>query len=391
MANQTWGDQTTAVHAGEPEGRDVAAPIHVATTFSYESADHAAHTFQTEDAPIYTRWANPTLDVLGQKIAALEGAEAGLAAASGMAAIASALLTAVRPGDHLIATTGLYSATYHLVQHDLPRQGIETTLAEATDPDAFAAAIRPNTRAIYLESPGNPNFALNDLAAIVEIARAHDLVTLIDNTFATPINQRPHTLGVDVVLHSATKYICGHGDAIAGVITGTREFTERVRRGVLRTYGGVLSPFNGWLVARGAQTLPLRVARHNATALALALWLAEHSAIEEVRYPYHPSHPQYDLAKRQMKGGGGVLVFELKGGYEAGKRMQDRVRLCTRTVSLGDTKTLITHPASTTHASVPHEHRLASGISDGLVRLAVGLEDVEDLQADLEQALSLGS
>jgi methionine-gamma-lyase len=387
MAERTWGDNTTAVHAGEPKGRDVAAPIHVATTFSYNSADHAAHTFASEDAPIYTRWNNPTIDVLGEKVAALEGAEAGLAAASGMAAISCALLTVLRPGDHLVATTGLYSATYHLVQHDLPRQGIETTLAEATDADAFAAAIRPNTRAIYLESPGNPNFALNDIPAIVEIARAHDLVTLIDNTFASPINQRPHAMGVDVVLHSATKYLCGHGDAIAGVITGTREFTEHVRKGVLRNYGGVLSPFNGWLVARGTQTLPLRMAQHNASALALAHWLAEHPAVEEVRYPHHPSHPQYDLAKRQMKGGGGVLVFELKGGFETGKQMQDRVRLCTRTVSLGDTKTLITHPASTTHASVPRDHRLSSGISDGLVRLAVGLENVEDVQADLEQAL----
>lgn len=388
MSERGWGPNTAAVHAGELEGRDVAAPIHVATTFSYESADHAAYTFEHEDAPIYTRWDNPNVDVLGQKVAALEGAASGLATASGMAAISCALLTALRPGDHLIATTGLYSATYHLIQKDLPRQGIETSLAEATDPDAFAAAIRPNTRAIYLESPGNPNFALNDLAAIVEIARAHDLVTLIDNTFASPINQRPHELGVDVVLHSATKYICGHGDAIAGVITGTREFTERVRKGVLRNFGGVLSPFNAWLVARGAQTLPLRMARHNATALALATWLAEHPAVQEVRYPHHPSHPQYELARRQMSGGGGVLVFELEGGYEAGKRMQDRVRLCTRTVSLGDTKTLITHPASTTHASVPREHRLASGVSDGLVRLAVGLEDVEDLQADLEQALT---
>ncbi|MGH2542739.1 MAG: trans-sulfuration enzyme family protein [Ardenticatenaceae bacterium] len=382
-----WGLNTTAIHAGDGEGRDVAQPIHVATTYSYDSAGQAAHVFEHEDMPIYTRWGNPTLDVLGQKVAALEGAEAGLATASGMAAISSALLTALSPGDHLIATTGLYSATYHLVQHDLPRMGIETSLAEATDPGAFAAALRPNTRAIYLESPGNPNFALNDIVAISEIAGAHGALTLIDNTFATPVNQRPHALGVDIVVHSATKFLCGHGDAIAGVITGPAEFLDRALKGVLRNFGGVLSPFNAWIVARGVQTLPLRMARHNENAQALANWLAGHPAVREVRYPFHPSHPQYELARRQMSGGGGVLVFELAGGYEAGQRMLDRVQLCILTVSLGDTRTLITHPASTTHYSVPREYRLASGIPDGLVRLAVGLEDVGDIIADLDGAM----
>ncbi|MBA3533393.1 MAG: aminotransferase class I/II-fold pyridoxal phosphate-dependent enzyme, partial [Ardenticatenales bacterium] len=342
MTSSEWGPNTTAIHAGEAEGPDIAAPIRMATTFSFANADQAAHAFEHENLPIYTRWNNPTVDALGNKVAALEGAEAGLAAASGMAAIASALLTVLRAGDHLVATTGLYSGTYHLVQHDLPALGIETTLAEATDPAAFAAAIRPTTRAIYLESPGNPSFALNDIAAIVEIARAHNLVTLIDNTFASPINQRPHALGVDVVLHSATKFLCGHGDAIAGAITGTESFIEQVRRGTLRNLGGVLSPFNAWLVARGVQTLPLRMARHNENALLLAEWLASHPAVAEVRYPFHPSHPQYELARRQMSGGGGVLVFELKGGYEAGKQALNRVRLCSLTVSLGDTKTLIT-------------------------------------------------
>ncbi|MDQ4075319.1 MAG: aminotransferase class I/II-fold pyridoxal phosphate-dependent enzyme [Chloroflexota bacterium] len=383
-----WGIHTRAIHAGEGDaGADVARPIHMANTFSFESAAQAAHAFAYEDMPIYTRWGNPTVERLGQKVAALEGAEAGLALASGMAAISTALLTALSPGDHLIATTGLYSATYHLVEHDLPRMGIESSLAEATDPEAFAAALRPNTRAIYLESPGNPNFALNDIVAIVEIARANNLLTLIDNTFATPINQQPHALGVDVVVHSATKFLGGHGDAIAGVITGPAEFMERALKGVVRNLGGVLSPFNAWLVARGIQTFPLRMARHNENALALSHWLAEHPAVREVRYPFHPSHPQYDLARRQMRGGGGVLVFELKGGYEAGRQLLNRVQLCTLTVSLGDTKTLITHPASTTHASVPRDYRLAYGIPDGLVRLAVGLEDVEDLMADLDQAM----
>lgn len=387
MTEDAWGPQTTAIHAGEAGGADVAAPLHLATTFAFESAAEAAHAFAVEDRPVYTRWGNPTLDALATKVAALEGAEAGLVTASGMAAIASALLTVLKAGDHLVATTGLYSGSYHLIQQDLPALGIEVTLAEATEPDAFAAAIRPNTRALYLESPGNPSFALNDLAALAEIARAHGLLTLIDNTFATPINQQPHALGIDVVLHSATKFLCGHGDAIAGAITGPAAFIERVRVGPLRHIGGSLSPFNAWLVARGVQTLPLRMARHNENALALAHWLAEHPAVAEVRYPFHPSHPQYDLAQRQMRGGGGVLVFELKGGYEAGRRLLDRVQLWTRAVSLGDSKSLITHPASTTHHSVPREHRLAAGIPDGLVRLAVGLEEAEDLVADLAWAL----
>lgn len=382
-----WGPHTTAVHAGEAKEPDVAAPIHVTTAFAFDTAAQAAQAFEQEDAPIYTRWGNPTVDMLGAKVAALEGAEAGLATASGMAAISGALLTLLAPGDHLIATNGLYSATYHLVKSDLPRMGIEGTLVEATDPDAFRQAIRPNSRAIYLESPGNPAFALNDIRAIVAIAREHGLTTLIDNTFATPINQRPHALGVDVVLHSATKYLCGHGDAIAGIITGSRAFVEQVQRGVLRNLGGILSPFNAWLVARGVQTLPVRMARHNENALALAYWLAGHPSVSEVRYPFHPSHPQHDLAFHQMRGGGGVLSFELRGGYEAGRRMMDWVRLCTRSVSLGDTRTLITHPASTTHHSLSQEARLAFGISDGLVRLAVGLEDVENILDDLEYAI----
>ncbi len=385
---KSWGLHTKVIHVGEATSRDVAEPLHMANTYSFESAAEAAHAFEVEDRPIYARWGNPTIAALEQKVAALEGAEAAVAAASGMAAISAAVFSAVQAGDHMIATTGLYSGAYHLLFSDLPRYGVAVTAAEATDPAAFEAAIRPNTRLIYLESPGNPALQLNDIAAIVQIAKARGILTMIDNTFATPINQHPIALGVDVVLHSATKFLCGHGDAMGGIVAGTQEFVTHVSKGAIRHYGGCISPFNAWLITRGIYTLPLRMARHNANTLAVAEWLSAHPAVAWVRYPWHPSHPQYELAQRQMPGGGGgVVVFELKGGLEAGVRLLDHVQLCTRTVSLGDVRSLITHPASTTHRSVSHEVRLAVGISDGLVRFAVGIEDVEDILADLDQAL----
>jgi len=380
---------TLAIHAGDDEHeRDVAPPLHTASSYRYQSAEEAAYAFASETLPIYTRWGNPTLALMEAKVAALEGGEAALAAASGMAAISTALLTILQAGDHLVATTGLYSGTHTFITRDLPRLGITATLVPADDVEAFAAALRPETRAIYLESPANPTLTLNDIAAVVALARERGLLTLIDNTFATPYNQRPLDLGVDVVVHSATKALCGHGDAIGGVIVGTRAFIRRAAQ-VLRIFGGNLAPFNAWLIARGIETFPLRMARHNANALAVAQWLETRPEVAWVRYPWLPAHPQYALAQRQMPGGGGgVVVFELKGGLEAGRSMLNRVRLCTRAVSLGDTRTLITHAASTTHHSVPEAARLAAGITPGLVRLAVGLEDVTDIIADLEQALA---
>jgi methionine-gamma-lyase len=385
----SWHFATQAIHVGtEISPQDVSPPIHMANTYLFESATEAAHAFEAQDRPIYTRWGNPTLAVMERKVAALENAEAAIAAASGMAAVSAALLAAVEAGDHVVATTGLYSGSHNLLTKDLVRYGIETSIVEATEPQAFEAAIRPNTRAIYLESPGNPTLSLNDIRAIIEIAHAHGLLTLVDNTFATPFNQRPLDLGADAVLHSATKFLGGHGDAIGGVIAGSADFIDRVK-GPIRQYGGCLSPFNAWLIARGINTLPLRMKRHNDNALAIAQWLEGQPAIAWVRYPWLASHPQVELAKAQMPGGGGgVVVFELEGGIEAGRRLLNRVHLCARTVSLGDVRTLITHPASTTHHSVDPEARRRSGITDGLVRLAVGLEDPDDIVADLYRALS---
>ena len=387
---QPWKLHTLAIHTGaDLAPQDVSPPLHMANTYIFDCAEQAAQAFDLEDQPIYTRWGNPTTTVMERKIAALERAEAAVATASGMAAISAALFTAVEGGDHVVATTGLYSGTYHLITADLPRYGVETTLAGATDPAAFEAALRPNTRAIYLESPGNPTLTLNDIAAIAAITRERGILTIVDNTFATPVNQLPLEMGVDVVVHSATKFLCGHGDAMGGAVAGSAAFVERVLKGPVRRMGGCISPFNAWLISRGIMTFPLRMARHNANALQIAQWLSEHPAVAWVRYTWHPSHPQHDLARRQMPGGGGgVVVFELKGGLPAGVALMNRVALCARTVSLGDVRSLITHPASTTHHSVPRETRLAAGITDGLVRFAVGLEDIEDIIADLDQAIA---
>ena len=264
-----------------------------------------------------------------------------------------------------------------------------SSFVDATDPTNVAAAIRPNTKLIYLESPGNPLLALCDLGTIAGAARRAGIMTICDNTFATPVNQRPLDLGVDAVVHSATKYFCGHGDAVGGLIAGSRAFIRHCATEPMRYLGGIMAPFTAYLILRGSQTLPLRVQRHNANALHIAAWLEHHQAVASVSYPGLPSHPQHELARRQMPGGfGGMISFDLKGGVEAGARLMNRVKLCSLAVSLGDARTLITHPASTTHSVVSREDRIAQGVSDGLVRLSVGLEDVEDLVEDLDQGLA---
>jgi cystathionine beta-lyase/cystathionine gamma-synthase len=305
-----------------------------------------------------------------------------------MAAIASAVLSVVKAGDHIVSARAIYPSTVHFMVRQLGALGIETTFVDATDPANVADAMRPATKLVYLETPGNPLLALCDLAAIGAVARRAGAVTICDNTFATPVNQRPLDLGIDVVVHSATKYFCGHGDAVGGLVLSNRAFVERVRTEALRYYGGVMAPMTAYLMLRGTQTLPLRMERHNANALRVAHWLERQPAVAWVRYPGLPSHPQHELARRQMPGGfGGMVCFELKGGMDAGRRLLNTVRICSLAVSLGDARTLITHAASTTHSVVSRDERLAQGVTDGLVRLSVGLEDVEDLVADLDAGL----
>ncbi len=405
MANKMYqGKSTEAIHAGETlqtsptyrqkdqagkTGTPLLPPIYQNSTFQFHNTEECASAFIDEASGyVYTRWGNPTQAILEQKLAVLEGGEAALAAASGMGAISTALLTALAEGGHVVAMETLYSATYNLLNDDLPRFGIETTFVDATDPNKVESAIRPDTKVIYLESPTNPLLKLVDLDACVEIAKTHNITSIIDNTFATPCSQQPVTLGIDVVLHSMTKYLSGNGAVIAGAIIGKKAFIEHAKKGALRNFGAAISPFNAWLTLLGIPTLPLRFARHCENAMRIATFLEAHPAVAWVRYPGLPSHPQHELAKRQMNGFGGMITIELKDGRVAGEKFVNQLEICSLAVSLGDVRTLVCHPASTTHSHVPTEVRQKTGITDGLVRFSIGLEDVEDIIADIEQALN---
>jgi methionine-gamma-lyase len=393
MTDRKYRMQTLAIHAGEspdPATGALVPPIHLATTFHLGTAENGAAIFSGEkESFVYSRWANPTVAILERRAAALENAEAALATCSGMAAISTAVLAVVKAGDHIVSARAIYPSTFHLFTEQLASMGVTSSFVDATDPSRVMDAVRANTKLIYLETPGNPILALCDLGVIGAAARTAGITTICDNTFATPVNQRPLDLGVDAVVHSATKYFCGHGDAVGGLIAGSRAFVERCATEPMRYYGGIMAPFTAYLILRGSQTLPLRVQRHNANAMQIATHLERHAAVERVSYPGLESHPQHALARRQMPGGfGGMISFDLKGGVEAGARLMNRVKLCSLAVSLGDARTLITHPASTTHSVVSREARIAQGVTDGLVRLSVGLEDVEDLIEDLDQGMA---
>lgn len=389
------GKATQAIHAGEARtsstektGIPLLPPIYQNSTFRFATAAECAEAFRDEESGyVYTRWGNPTQEVLEQKLAVLEAGEAALATASGMGAVSTALLTALADGGHVVAMSNLYSATFQILNEDLRRFGIETTFVDATDTAQIERAIRADTKVLYLESPTNPLLKLVDLRASAEIAKAHGLTSIIDNTFATPCGQQPITFGIDVVVHSMTKYMSGSGAVIAGAIIGQKEFVVRAKEGALRNFGAVISPFNAWLTLQGLTTLPLRFARHSENATRVAAFLEAHPAVAWVRHPSLTSHPQHELAKRQMDAFGGMITLELKGGRAAGEHLVDHLQLCSLAVSLGDVRTLICHPASTTHSHVPAEIRRRTGITDGLVRISIGLEDAEDIIADLGQAL----
>jgi methionine-gamma-lyase len=383
------GFNTMAVHAGtipDPLG-SLAPPIYQTSTFAFETVAEGARRARDVSPAFYTRWANPTVRMAEERIASLEGGEACLLTASGMAAISHTVLSVVRGGDHIVSADAIYSATFELFSEVLPRYGIETTFVDPRHPDHYARAIRPNTRLVYIETPANPIMKVTDIAPVATIARRAGAFSIADNTFASPYNTRPLELGVDAVVHSATKYLGGHHHLVLGAVVGTRDFV-RACWDQLRVHGGCADPFAAWLLLTGAQTLGLRVERQNRSAMAIARVLAGHPDVERVFYPGLTDHPNHDVAARQMRGFGGMLAFEVRGGVEAGSRLVERLRLMKLAVSLGGVHTLVTHAASTTHVHVPRAERIKAGITDGLIRVSVGIEDVEDLIADLEQALS---
>ena len=391
--NNNFGFSTRAIHYGynplEHNGA-VIPPVYMTSTFAFATAEYGAGCFSGEEhGHFYTRISNPTLALLEARMAALENAEAGVAFSSGMGAIAATFWTLLRPGDEIIVNRTLYGCTFALLHHGIGEFGVVVKHVDMANPAELEAAISPATRMIYFETPANPNMQLVDIPAVSCIAHRHDnLLVVIDNTYCTPYLQRPLELGADVVVHSATKYLSGHSDITAGMVLTSQHLADRIRlQGLKDLTGAVLSPHDAHLLMRGIKTLALRMDRHCSSAQAIAQMLQAHPAVEWVAYPGLPSFPQYALASRQMKLPGGMIAFELKGGMAAGQRFMNALQLFSRAVSLGGAESLAQHPASMTHSTYTLEERARHGISEGLVRLAVGLEDVADLLADIEQAL----
>lgn len=423
--NQTRRFNTLAVHGGQspdPTTGSRAVPIYQTTSYVFRDADHAARLFSLQETGnIYTRIMNPTTDVFEQRMALLEGGIGALAVAAGQTAELFSIINIAEVGDHIVASTNLYGGTWSLLYHSLKKLGISVTFVDPEDPDNFRKAIQPNTKALYGETIGNPRCDVLDIEAIAAVAHEHGIPLIVDSTFASPALCRPIEHGADIVIHSATKYIGGHGTSIGGVIidsgkfdwaasgkfpgltepdpsyhglsytrdVGAAAYITKARTHLLRDLGGPLSPFNSFLFVQGLETLPLRMARHSENALAVALWLEQHPAVESVSYPGLPSHPSFAKAQKYLPNGqGGILSFEVKGGVEAGRKLINAVELFSLLANVGDTKSLIIHPASTTHQQLTDEQRLAAGVTPGQVRLSVGIEDIDDIIADLDQALA---
>jgi methionine-gamma-lyase len=385
-----WAVDTLAVHAGVggSEYMPAVPPIYQTSTFGFESAEHGAALFAGQGKGyIYSRMGNPTVEALEKSVAALEGGAAALACGSGMAAVHTALAAVLKQGDHIVCSEAVYGPTCTLIQSVLSEFGIESTMVDTSNLDEVKQALRPNTKVVYVETPCNPTLVISDLAGIAKLTHDHGAMMMVDNTFMSPILQKPLALGADVVVHSLTKFLNGHADVVGGMIVVKEQTLYPTMRRALNHYGGVLPPMESFLVHRGIKTLPLRMQRHCQNAQKIAEWLEAQGDIEWVRYPGLKSHPQYDLAQRQMTGGGAVITFSLKGGLEVGRKMMNSVKLCLLAVSLGGVETLIEHPASMTHASMGREAREQAHIEDGLVRVSVGVEDPNDIIADLEQAL----
>jgi methionine-gamma-lyase len=382
--------ETKCVHSGidENEFGAVVPPIYQTSTFKFESAQHGASLFAGEQRGyIYTRMANPTVEALENAIAELEGGYKALGCGSGMAAIHTVFASLTSAGDHILCSAAVYGPTTTLLNTVMNKFGVESTFVDTSNIEAVKKAVKPNTKVLYIETPGNPTLAITDIPAMAEIAHNNNAMLVVDNTFMSPALQKPFEFGADVVLHSLTKFLNGHADVVGGIIIVKDDKTYKSFRKVLNQIGGVIDPFNSFLVHRGIKTLALRMKKHCENAMIVAEYLEKHPQIKSVSYPGLKSHPQFEIGQKQHKGPGGMITFELEGGFEAGQVLMNSVKLCQLAVSLGGVESLIQHPASMTHYSMGKEARLAGGITEGLVRLSVGIENVNDIIADLEKGL----
>ena len=384
--------ETQAIHSGRIDDEQfgsLATPLYQTSTFIFDNAQQGADRFAGQsDGFIYTRLGNPTTRQLEMRVAAMEGMEDAAATATGMAAVSAALLTNLQAGDHLISSKAVYGCSFALMNHMLKKFGIEVTFVDMTQPENIHAAVKHNTKLIFLETPINPNLVVLDLEKVCSIAKRHQLLTVVDNTFLTPVLQQPAQFGADIVIHSATKYLNGHGDVVAGMVCSSSEMIETIKLTTLKDIGATISPHDAWLILRGMKTLPIRMERHCSNAQKVAEFLEQHPAVNQVFYPGLPSHSGHQFIGKQMKAAGGVIAFELNTDLKGGANFIDNMQLFSIAVSLGDAESLIQHPASMTHSPYEPEERIEAGISDSLIRISVGLEDVNDIIADLRQSLT---
>ena len=364
-------------------------PLYLTSSYVFDEADQMAALFRDEEEGyIYSRYSNPNVTEFIHKMALLEDAEDGWATASGMAAVFSTFGALLKQGDHILSCRSIFGSTHKLFTEILPKWGISTTYVAHNEVATWEDEMTPNTRIIYLETPTNPGLDLVDIEQVARLAKKYGILLVVDNCFATPINQKPLAFGADISIHSATKYIDGQGRGVGGVILSSKEIIDQIE-GFARHTGPALSPFNAWMFSKSLETLPIRIEKHNENALQIAKHLSKHDAVEWVKYPFLESHPQFTLAKKQMVGGGGLVTFELKSGLAGGKKFLNQLKMISMTANLGDTRSIATHPASTTHSKLKEEDRLKVGISPGLIRVSVGLEHIDDIWNDMEQALNV--
>jgi len=393
MADKKRHFETSAIRTqtDRSQHREHSVPIYATSSFVFEDAEQARAMFADEiQGNIYTRFSNPNNDEFINKLCALEGTEAGIATASGMAAMFISIASFVKTGDHILASRSLFGSTHQILTQLLPRWGITHTYVDIHQPEQWEQHIQPNTKMIFVETPSNPGLDLLDLEWLGQLAKKHQLLLNVDNCFATPYIQNPISWGADIVTHSVTKFIDGQGRTVGGAVLGRQELIKEVKF-MARHTGPAMSPFNGWILSKSLETLAVRMEKHCSNALELASWLEKLSEVESVKYPFLPSHPQHELAKKQMRLGGGILTFELKGGIDRGRKFLNALEMLSFTANLGDTRTICTHPASTTHSKLSDEERAVVGITPGLIRLSVGLEHVEDIKTDLMQAIEKSS